>query len=339
MTKIDVIIVTYNGATWIRRNLTSLLESSQLPHVIVVDNASTDETAQIVRDEFPEVELIALQTNSGFGIGNNVGISKSITRGADYTFLFNQDAYVAPDAIEKLASFMDQSPDFGVVSPLHCCPDLNSIDRKTCNAYISPFATPFLCDAAMGKVEQHYKIRGINAAAWFIRTSVFLKVGGFDPMFFMYGEDDDLINRFDLHGVGFALLPSSRIVHFNQSAPKKGQPSFWTDVKRKAERERSRLVVRVKDQTYSYPYMFRILAAEGFLLPVANVIVTGKWKDLLVTMLATCRVISEAGAIRKQARLCAQPAAHFLDLSLAKDEPRAVQSAEAEASSEAAPSR
>lgn len=321
MTKIDVIIVTYNGATWIRRNLMSLRESSVQPHVIVVDNASTDETARIVRDEFPEVELIALQSNSGFGIGNNVGISRSIARGADYTFLFNQDAYVAADAIEKMASFMDQNPDFGVVSPLHCCPDLDNIDRKTCNAYISPFATPFLCDAAMGKVAPHYKIRGINAAAWFIRTSVFLKVGGFDPMFFMYGEDDDLINRFEIHGVGFALLPSSRIVHFNQSAPKKGEPSFWTDVKRKAERERSRLVVRVKDQTYSYPYMFRILTVEGFLLPLVNFIGTGRWKDLLITTIATCRVFKEAGSIRKQARLCAKPAAHFLDLSLPKADP------------------
>ncbi|MDD3352554.1 glycosyltransferase family 2 protein [Zoogloea sp.] len=320
MKKIDVIIVTYNGATWIRRNLMSLRQSSLLPHVIVVDNASTDDTVQIVRDEFPEVELITLQSNLGFGIGNNVGISKSIAQGAEYTYLFNQDAYVAPDAIEKLASFMDQHQDFGVVSPLHCCPDLDNIDRKTCNAYISPFASPFLCDAAMGKIENYYKIRGINAAAWFIRTSVFLKVGGFDPMFFMYGEDDDLINRFELHGVGFALLPSARIVHFNQSAPKKHEPNFWTDVKRKAERERSRLVVRVKDPTYSYPYMFRILIAEGLFLPLTNFIVRGQWKDFLITMLATFRVFTETGLIRKRARMCAKPAAHFLDLTHPKDD-------------------
>jgi len=239
-----------------------------------------------------------------------------MARGSEYTFLFNQDAYVAPDAIEDLASFMEQSPNFGVVSPLHCCPDLNSIDRKICNSYISPFASSFLCDAAMGKAASCYKIRGINAAAWFVRTSTFLKVGGFDPLFFMYGEDDDLIRRFEIHKIDFALLPSARIVHLNESAPAEVRPSFWKSIKKNVERERSRLVVRIKDQAFSYPYMLRILVVEGGLLPIANLLLSGRWKNFIIRIIATFRVLMQIRLIRERARLCATPSAHFLDVDI-----------------------
>lgn len=89
MPHISVVIVTYNAEPWIRKNLQSLAESSLAAHVIVVDNASTDRTAEIIKTEFPSVELICKsRLNLGFGGGNNIGIARAIENGSSYTCFF-----------------------------------------------------------------------------------------------------------------------------------------------------------------------------------------------------------------------------------------------------------
>ena len=98
---------------------------------IVVDNASTDATVAIVERDFPEVRLIKLSQNVGFGVGNNVGIAQAIAWEADYVLLLNQDAYVLPGTLVQMGAFMDAHPDYGACSPLHCSPDEHALDVKT----------------------------------------------------------------------------------------------------------------------------------------------------------------------------------------------------------------
>ena len=246
MTKVMAVIVSYNGEAWIGISLLSLRSSWTPIHVIVVDNASTDDTVSIVRNEFPEVELILNETNTGFGGGNNVGIIRAIEQGSEYILLLNQDAYVTSTTVGELVEFMDSHPEFGVASPIHCSPTLDNIDRKTYLGYLQTYAADFLCDAALGKRADHYRVHGINAAAWMIRTSVLERTGGFDPIFFMYGEDDDLLERFAWHNVPFALIPRSRIVHLRAPTVSIEKPRVSRNVSQAHVKLRSQLTALIK---------------------------------------------------------------------------------------------
>ncbi|MBK8750326.1 MAG: glycosyltransferase [Candidatus Competibacteraceae bacterium] len=312
MTKVCVVIVTYNGSPWIRKNLESLRRSSILPHVIVVDNASTDNTAEIIESEFADIDLIKLQKNYGFGVGNNFGISKAIALHMEFTFLLNQDAYVTETTIEEMTTFLEQHQEFGIVSPLHCSPNLKAVDRKTFYNYLQRYAYQYLSDAALGQIADYYPIRGINAAAWFSRTSVFQKVGGFDPIFFMYAEDDDLINRFELHRVTFALLPKSRFVHLRETSALSSSLSFWQQIKRRSERIRSSLILEIKDPSFSFSHMILQLVSKGMIIPFANFLIERDLRELLSTWIATLRVILEIRRIKRHANLSVIPRVHFL---------------------------
>ncbi len=315
--RVFVVIVTFNGARWIRPALQSLREGEHACTVVVVDNASADDTSAIVRAEFPEVVLIEAGANLGFGRGNNLGISHALRAGADAVFLLNQDAYITPPAIAHMVEFLGREPSFDIVSPLHCSPDLNRVDPQTQRGYLLPFAGDYVSDACLGQVQEHYPIRGINAAAWMLRASVFTRVGGFDPLYFMYGEDDDLIDRFAHHGLRTALMPASRIVHLRAKAPRAAQ-SWLQRLLALSERERSGLLIDLKRPGGRLPGQLVRLFANGVVRPFAEFLSKQDGQQFLASLWACARVLSELGRIRRHARLCAQPGPHFLDL----DRPR-----------------
>jgi GT2 family glycosyltransferase len=311
--KVHAVIVTYNGAAWIAGALQSLRDSSHRCEAVVVDNASTDATVAIVRRDFPEARLIEAGANLGFGRGNNLGIAAALRAGAEAVFLLNQDAWVTPEAIGQLAAFLATEPGFDIVSPLHCSPDLGRVDPNTQSAYLQRHAPAYLSDACLGRVQPHYAIRGINAAAWMLRADVFRRAGGFDPLFFMYGEDDDLIERFAHHGLRTALLPAARIVHLRAKAPRPPQ-RFGQQVASRAERQRSALLLDLKRPGGSLPGQLLRLLAAGVVRPLADLLANHDAKAFLASLLASLRVLAEIARIRRHARLCARPGAHFLNL-------------------------
>ena len=311
---VAAVIVTFNGATWIERCLSSLFEGSLVPRVYVVDNASSDDSAALVEAKFPQAVLIRSGRNLGFGVGNNLGIARALADGADHLLLLNQDAYVLPGTLAGLLRFMQAEPTVGVVSPLHCGPEESTIDRKTYVGYLANGARELLCDAVLGQPQPHYLIRGINAAAWFMRAAVLRKVGGFDPLFFMYGEDDDLIARLNHHGVGFALLPSQRIVHLRQSPPRPPPRGWWDDVARRAARIESQLLVRVKHPGHSQRHRLLLLVAHGLVSPLAELLVEHDLHEYAGSLRATWRVLRKLPMVARHARLAAAEGPHFLPL-------------------------
>ena len=96
-----VVIVTYNGAVWLDRNLSSLRHSDYPVTTIAVDNNSTDASIEIL-EKYSEADVIKSGENLGFGKANNIGITKALEQGADYVFLLNQDAWIFPDTISSL---------------------------------------------------------------------------------------------------------------------------------------------------------------------------------------------------------------------------------------------
>lgn len=311
-TVVGIVIVAYNGAAWLRQSLSSCRRQGALVKCYVVDNASTDDTCRMVRAEFPEVELIELASNLGFGVGNNVGISRALAAGHEFVLLLNQDAWLPDDSVARLVNFMISHPEIGVASPLHCSPDLQDLDRRTLVGYLAPYACDWLCDLAMNRSREWYAVRGVNAAIWMVRASVFRRVGGFDPLFFMYGEDDDMLHRFAHHGIVFALVPGIRAVHLRQSPPAK-ELEGWPLVKARAQRQRSVLLRQVKEIGLSVALRLLILLREGFVTPAMDWLVERRTSTLLARWLAAVWILAELRTIHRHSVLLRHQGPHFLE--------------------------
>lgn len=212
--KIYVIIVTYKGKQWYDRCFTSLRESSISIQTIVVDNASNDGTVEYIRERFPEIHLIESKENLGFGRANNLAMRYALDEGCDYVFLLNQDTWIEPNAIEKLVKAHESHPEYGILSPLHIAPDgrhLNMLIDYGDNRFEKN--SERLGDLCLGSLKEVYPVVYVNAAAWLLPRKTMETVGGFDPIYFQYEEDDDYLNRVRYHELAIGICLHSRIIH------------------------------------------------------------------------------------------------------------------------------
>lgn len=202
------IVVTYNGAAWVQQCFSSLHNSTVPVNVIAVDNASTDDTLTLLQYNFPGVFLIETGANLGFGKANNIGIRQALAANADYILLLNQDAWVQPGCIASLVGTLSENPLIGIVSPVHLNAAGDDLEAHF-KGYVNTQDCPgFLTDAYFGRQQGSYTARFINAAAWMLPRQTVERVGGFDPLFPHYGEDDDYIER--LHYAGLQLVVNSK---------------------------------------------------------------------------------------------------------------------------------
>jgi len=309
---VAVIVVTFNGAPWIDQCLASLAGQSRLHSVIVVDNASTDDTLGIIHRRFPQVRTVAQTINLGFGAGNNIGIRAAQVSGARHLYLLNQDAWAPAGSVAALADFLDAHAEYGVASPLHCSPDESAVDRKTLANYLSLHARPYLADALVGEVRSHYRIRGVNAAAWMVRSETFDRVGGFDPLFFMYGEDDDWLDRLAHHSIGFALVPAIRVVHLRQSPAPPLPPDARAQREHAVRWAYSRLLLQTKRPGHTRARVLMTLCLLGLLDPLVDFAFDRDRRELAHRWRACARLLRQHGKVARHARTTAQTGRHFL---------------------------
>ena len=123
---VSVVIVTYNGMTWLERCLASI---PSVYNVVVVDNNSTDGTVNYIEANYPQHTLFKEANNLGFGQANNKGITYALKQGVDYVFLLNQDAFLEADTISTLIATHKQYPDYGVLSPIHLNGEGTKLDK------------------------------------------------------------------------------------------------------------------------------------------------------------------------------------------------------------------
>lgn len=215
--KTAAIVVTYNGMEWIERCLESLKNSKEAPLIIVIDNNSSDETASYVKSQYPDVHLIDHKRNHGFGKANNEGISIALKQQVDFFFLLNQDAWNQGDTISELVNQMIQNPDFGIISPVHLNGEGDLIDFGFYNCITNNSALlderKMITDALKNQKRSLYQYKFINAAAWLISKRCIETVGGFDPLFYHYGEDNNYCQRANYHGFKVGLATNAFVCH------------------------------------------------------------------------------------------------------------------------------
>jgi len=231
-TSIYCIIVTYNSLKWIDKCLNSLSESSVPVVPVVVDNNSKDGTVNYLTNNYPNVHLIENKENRGFGQANNQGIEYAYKQGCTHFFLLNQDAWVEPEAIEKLVNIQDKY-NLALVSPLH----MNGTGDKYDYSFfvkivVDEINRDYVSDLFHHSLQPYYPVEKINAAAWMLSRKTIEKIGGFDPIYFHYGEDGNYCQRVHYHNGEVVFVPDSIIHHDrerqgNMRVYKKNEVLMW----------------------------------------------------------------------------------------------------------------
>lgn len=201
---ISVIIVSYNTADLTTACLESVFASLRLSYeVFVVDNASKDGSAEIIRKKFPAIRLIANETNRGFGSANNQALHECTGR---YVIFLNPDTTVEPESFSKMVAFMDAHPEVGLAGPKVLNPDGT---RQDSVSYRYPRHRYGAAD--LGILPGN--IACVLGACQIASSSLLHELGGFDEDFFLYGEDQDICLRIRKRGFEIGFIDDAVIMH------------------------------------------------------------------------------------------------------------------------------
>ncbi len=214
---ISVVVLNWNGSRVIGQCLDSLREQTYRPlEVIVVDNASTDGSAELVKKKFPWVKLVVNEKNLGFGGGNNVGIQES--KGS-YIMMLNNDTRLDPACVEELKRAIEKDEKYGACASkilleyednlidaagIVVCPDGLSIGRgrlETGDLYDEEVEVFFASDCAC-----------------LYRREMLEDIGLYDEDFFAYADETDMGWRAQLRGWRCIYTPQARVYHFHSAS-------------------------------------------------------------------------------------------------------------------------
>lgn len=205
--QVSAVIVNYNSGTYAQQCIESLLRQTSVDmEIIVVDNHSPDSSAKLLHTAFgSQIILIENEENLGFGRANNLGASKA---SGEFLLLINPDTEVSsPDCVCKLVECVQQ-PTIGIAGP--------EIHEPLKNKYVLPRKTyPSQNKLKFGEKFENLpgNIAWLLGACMMLRKSVYERLGGFDPDYFLYGEDVDICLRARLAGYGIVYCPSAKITH------------------------------------------------------------------------------------------------------------------------------
>jgi len=195
-----VVTVGYNSAEVIGTMLDSVPE--YVP-VVVVDNASTDTTVDVVQSKRPTAKIVSMSENEGFGRACNLGAENVATR---YILFLNPDASLKPNALEELEEAASENGNLAAANPM--------ILNGKGNARLKTSSVMHLPkDLPKPQLEKPSQMPVLMGGAFFVRTEVFDAVGGFDPGIFLYHEDHDLSLRIARNGGQLWHIPTAVVTH------------------------------------------------------------------------------------------------------------------------------
>jgi len=219
---VSVIVLTYNARRFVERCLDALFAQTFIEfEAIVVDNASSDGTADFVHQRFPLVRLIPSSRNDGYGAGNNLGAQHA--RGEILVFL-NPDAVPEPDWLEHLIGAMRHRGNHFATSQITLQSDRTRLNSGGNLIHYLGLSFCRGLNARRSEFDQPEFVSGASGAACAISRELFERIGGFDPTFFLYHDDVDLSIRALLAGERCLYVPDAIVSHdYDLSVP----PEKW----------------------------------------------------------------------------------------------------------------
>jgi GT2 family glycosyltransferase len=222
--ELSVIIVNYNAREHLENCLESLFENTRLRpiEVWVVDNASSDGSVEMLKERFPQVQVIESNENLGFGAANNEAMRRAKGR---YKLLLNNDTIVHPDAIDTMVRIMSERPRVGVLGPLLRNEDgtvqISYGDRVSFFSELSQKRLSARYQAGHLKTQRHIESRSreeshpdwVTGACMMLQAELPQEVRFFDENFFMYLEDVDLCERIRQKGFQVLYSPEAELTH------------------------------------------------------------------------------------------------------------------------------
>lgn len=250
--KISIIIANWNGEKWLNKCLTSLSNQTyEKIEIIIVDNASLDNSISYIKSNFPNVKIIKNKQNLGFSKANNLGVKASH---GEYILMLNNDTWVEKDFVEKLVNFYKKN-NYSVISPVEkryftkqaveYCP---TVDISGSHVYLP----------LINKTKKLFFLPGI---CLFFSKAIYLETKGLDNDFFMYFEDVDWFWRLNLFGKTFSYVNNVFVYHVGAGGAGYGiryNTFLW----------RNQNILQMLIKNYSFPVLVLVL----FLYFVQNII-------------------------------------------------------------------
>lgn len=284
MLDVGIVILNWNTRDLLRRCLETVLasEGDFTYKVVVVDNASTDDSAVMVRQHFPQVELIVNTINGGYPQGNNLGLRALGFHGAGqvdadaprYAVLLNPDTEVPPDAFFRMVQYMDSRPEIGVAGPKLVLVD-GSLDLACRRSFPTPVVS-FYRFSGLSKLfptnprfgrynmtfadpDEELEVDSVVGAYMQVRREAIEDAGLLDETFFMYGEDLDWAYRIKTAGWKVFYYPSVIVKHVKRAASRRSQRAQF-------EFNRAMLIFYRKHYRTTTPLWMHTLVLTGLLL-------------------------------------------------------------------------
>jgi N-acetylglucosaminyl-diphospho-decaprenol L-rhamnosyltransferase len=218
---ITVVLVTYNSAAVLPWSTPPLAAH---PHVIVVDNASSDDTVATVRRLLPQARLIEPGRNLGFGRANNLGLAAATT---PWALVLNPDARLEPGCLQALAAATLRWPEAALLAPV-----LFDAPGRVGDFYRGPFSPR---DALPGPVREAWRqapegdacAEFVTGAAMLFNRPLMQGVGYFDPWFFLYHEDDELCGRVREKQLPIIVVADARLEHHTRGSSRPSLRTTW----------------------------------------------------------------------------------------------------------------
>ncbi len=271
---ISVVVVSYNVRPFLDHCLRSLQRASQGGDVqiIVVDNASSDRSAEMVEERYPDVLLIRNRENIGFARANNLAFEKAC---GDFVLILNPDSFVQEDTLSILAERLMRMPDVGAVGPKIILPDGRFEPRSmrgfptpwAAFSYLTGLSALFPRSRTFSRYlltyldpESENDVGALSGCCMMVRKSILEALGGFDGDYFMYGEDLDLCYRIRKTGFRILYTPATKIVHF------KGESTRRSEIDRDYHFQRAMKLFVNKHLSGNSSFFARCIVTIGFQL-------------------------------------------------------------------------
>jgi len=212
-----VVSLNWNGRAYLADFCDTILRQDYSNYkVVIVDNASDDDSTIFLRERYPDIEIIRNEKNLGYAAGNNVGLEHAYSRGAQYFLVINNDTVVPFDTISRLVEIALVDPRIGFVTGkvfFHGNGNMLQTAGKIDKFWRATVVNVGQNEEDKGQYDRQRDFDYLDDVFWLVKRDVYEQLGGYDPEFFLYWEETDWCARAKGKGYRLVYTPTARIYH------------------------------------------------------------------------------------------------------------------------------